>query len=230
MVGAWGVKEGAEPGIPVQQYMKCGSGSDLLMWKKGSTVSKRYPTPGVICIIQGYHHFCSPQFRVVDSSLRIPSQKILVSDTAGAPARIIVAKRWSNVKPKCKNTPPFRNEKGRSYRKGGCGESVTCVNTDRGQSVRKLWPNNPHLFSTDTYPGSSLPPSHCQLSLESLNKTKVMPFLSLSFPLWTVRAPRKANEQHHRWGHHALPNTLGDVDVRALFPSSFSSFSKQPKL
>lgn len=57
-----------------------GLGSHLLMWRKRPTVREPEVSPllGVICTSPGYHHLYSPWLQGVDSSLRIPSQKILI--------------------------------------------------------------------------------------------------------------------------------------------------------
>lgn len=83
----------AELGIPGQQERKCRSGIPSPNVEKRNYIRKVTTPPGVTCTSSGYHYLCSPQLPVMDSSLRTSGQKILVSDIAEVPARIIVEKR-----------------------------------------------------------------------------------------------------------------------------------------
>lgn len=139
----WGVRE-AELGILRNERGNVGLRSHLLMWKKGSTGSKpeKLP-PGGYLYHWGYHHLCSPQLQAVDSSLGIPSQMILAIQQEPEDCcnrdEVMLNPRAITYQPS-----EMRRDKGTD--RVVVEKSIKYVNMGRWESVRKSWPNNPHLL------------------------------------------------------------------------------------
>ena len=102
-----------------------GLGSHLLMWRKGSTGSKPKKLPSALLTSYVLPSQLSSSFPTTPGS-RFQSQNTRSNDFgkwySRSTSRIVITKRWSNVKPQSKNTLSFCNEKGQWYRSGGCGK------------------------------------------------------------------------------------------------------------
>ena len=102
-----------------------GLGSHLLMWRKGSTGSKPKKLPSALLTSYVLPSQLSSSFPTTPGS-RFQSQNTRSNDFgkwySRSTSRIVITKRWSNIKPQSKNTLSFCNEKGQWYRSGGCGK------------------------------------------------------------------------------------------------------------